>query len=396
MTDTASSRLPEDMIQLIANNYFTVPDFLILRAVSQAFNQALSSKDFLLSLYKNLCFLNKSLPSTFSPEHALFDVQMAFKKVKERQNEEIAFFNFFYAHPDGMHRLQIDQLLKTPYQTIPQMIFRDKLLNNLNTLINDLAIFQNEETEELTLTGITRFVFSEENANYLKKIKFLTFSDSSMDTLNLEDFTEVEELRCREIKLIVVNVKGCKNVTELICDKNKIVYLNTEGCAALEKLRCEENQITDLDLSGRLALKGVHAEGNQLVNFNAQGCQKLSWLHLTRNPKLGCLNLQGCSILQRVVKDNNTNYLMALDVNGTPLERRQEWIGLKQRVELRYSAQQLRLSSKKEVEIDDLSNKFERMSMYIPSFRKENPSGLVSVDNKSKENNHVTKKAQLR
>src|SRR5687767_6507193 len=108
MTDTVSSRLPEDMIQLIANNYFTVPEFLTLRMVSRAFNQALSSNDFLSSLYNNLCLLNKSLPATFSTEKAMCDVQIAFKKVKERQVEELDFFDLFYAHPDNIHRLQID------------------------------------------------------------------------------------------------------------------------------------------------------------------------------------------------------------------------------------------------------------------------------------------------
>lgn len=399
MTDTASSRLPEDIIQFIANKYFTLPEFIPLILLNRAFNQALSSKDFLSSLYSNLRLLNKSLPPTFSSEKAMFDVQMAFKKVKERQVEEIAFLDLSYHLPDNIHRPQIVELLATPNQTIPQMLFRDALLNNLNRCIVDLVVFQNEEIEELTLTGITRFVYSEENANYLKNIKYLTFVDSSIDTLNLENFTEVQELRCREIKLIVVNVSGCLNLKELICDKNKIVNLNTGGCNALEKIRCEENQMSDLDLSGRVALKGVHCEGNQLVNFNAQDCQQLAWLHIDRNPKLNSLNLQGDSRLNRVVKDGNHNHLTVLDITKTPLEKKPEWQSLKARVDLRHSTKALRESQEKgikETTVDDLSDSFRKMSVYVPSYSKESAGYVPSADAGNKENYRVRKKEQIR
>lgn len=393
MTDTASSRLSNDMIQLIANNHFTIPELMTLRKINRDFNQALSSQDFLLNLYKHLCFLNKTLPVTFSSEHAFFDVQMAFKKVKERQNEEIAFLDLYYANPNDLCRVKINQLLKAPAETIPQMIFRDKLLNDLNCCIIDLMIFQNEEIEHLTLTGITRFIYETENADYIKKVKILTLSDSSIAVLNFENFTKMQELRCREIKLMVLNIKGCTSLKEVICDKNRIQCLSIDNASVLKKLRCQENQIKDLDISGLVALQGVHCEGNQLVNFNAKGCKNLLWLHIEHNPKLTSLNLQDCCQLTRVVKDSNHNYLMTLNISGTALEKKSEWISLKKRVELRDSAQKLRLSSQQEAA--DLSNTFSKMSIYTPSFRKEKAVYSENAEGKNKEHYKVKSKVQL-
>lgn len=394
MTDIAV-QLPEDTIQLIANNHFTVPEFLNLRLISKEFNQALSSKDFLSALYKILCSMDKSLPTVLDSEQMMYDFQMAFRRVKDRQNEEIAFFDLFYTLPENMYRPQINQLLKTPNQTIPQMIYRDELLNNLNECIIDLAIFQNEE-EGLTLTGVTRFVYSKENSEYVKKLKSLTLTDCSVTVLDLENHTEIQRIRCSQGKLIFLNLKGCNHIEEVVCDNNKIIDLNIESCDAIEKLRCDNNQIAQLEIVGRLELKGVHCENNPLTSFNASNCQQLSWLHLAGNPKLSNFNIQGCTRLHRVVKDDKTNNLVELNISNTPLEHRSEWQQLKQRVMLRHSSQQLKQSQEKEVDSDYLVEKFSQMSIYTPSFNKENSFSLEKSASQQKEKSRVRRREQLR
>lgn len=395
MTDTVI-RLPDDIIQFIASNHFTIPEFLNFRLISKEYNQAITRQDFLLPLYKILYSLNKSLPLELPPETAILEFIPAFKTTKERQNEEIAFFNSFYPLPDDIHRPLINRLLKTPNQTLAEMSIRDELLNNLNQNIIDLAILQNEEEEGLTLTGITRFVYSPENADYLKNLKFLTLSDCSVTVLDLEDYTEIQEIRCVGGKLIVLNVKGCLNLKELICNQNKIKFLNIEGCSAVEKINCDDNQITSLDLSERLLLKGVRCENNHLLSLIAVNCRQLSWMHLARNPKLTNLNLHGCTKLQRVVKDDKTNSLVELNIGRTPLEHKAEWQGLKQRVMLRDSSRQLKKSSEKEMDLDCLSEKFSQMSIYTPSFRKENSFSLLHSQHENKERVQLRRHEKLR
>lgn len=395
MTDIVM-RLPGDIIQFIANNHFTIPEFLNFRLISKKFDQAITHQDFLLPLYKILYSLNKSLPIELSPQKATFEFISAFKTTKERQKEEIAFFDLFYPRPDDIHRPLINALLKTPNQTLAEMIIRDELLNSLNQNIIDQAIFLNEEEEALTLTGVTRFVYSKENTDYLKKLKFLTLSDSSITVLNLEDYTEIQEIRCVDGKLIVLNLKGCTKAKELICNQNKIKFLNIEGCPALEKINCNDNLITSLDLSGSLLLKSVRCENNQLLSLTIVNCEQLSWMHLARNPKLTSLNLHACTNLQRVVKDDKTNNLVELNIDGTPLEHKPEWQSLKQRVMLRQASQQLKQSHKKEVDPDCLVETFSQMSIYTPSFLKEKPLPLEKSANQYKEKSDVWRREQPR
>jgi len=73
------------------------------------------------------------------------------------------------------------------------------------------------------------------------------------DSLELEGFTNLEELHCYDNQLSSLDCSNCPQLKIVRCQKNNLTNLNLAGCLNLTELYCNRNQLTDLNFLNEIS-----------------------------------------------------------------------------------------------------------------------------------------------
>lgn len=274
MTDVRTNNIlvPGDIFAHIAS-YLTVAELARFKQVCQSFNHIASGVYFLQPIYNRLYKLDKTLPPTLNPETAVFQFKSAFEQIKKRQNEEIAFLNEMHIEE---HRDDIDALLSMSGNTVEELEGRNLLLDKINVNIINAEIVKQPGTQlYLSFSGITRFIITQDNVDYFKKIEVFSCDVNLLSTLDLSGCSELRTLFCSENKLTTFNLKGLKKLQILWCQGNQLNALNLADCPALEEVCCHKNQLTTLNLMGCTLLRSLMFHENPLTCLNLEGTSQI-------------------------------------------------------------------------------------------------------------------------
>ena len=95
-------------------------------------------------------------------------------------------------------------------------------------------------------------------------LKVLNCSGNYLTELNVSKNTMLKVLNCSGNKLTELNVSNNKKLETLICGRNKLKKLELSENTALKTLWCYQNQLSKFDLSKNTALKELRCCDNQL------------------------------------------------------------------------------------------------------------------------------------
>ena len=115
-------------------------------------------------------------------------------------------------------------------------------------------------------------------------IKGLDIGRSGISNLTgIEDFTDLEILKCYENQLTNLDLSKNTALTRLDCGGNKLTSLDISINTALTDLECYKNQLTNLDVSKNTALRELSCSWNRLTNLDVSGCTSLTELNCYEN-----------------------------------------------------------------------------------------------------------------
>ena len=110
-------------------------------------------------------------------------------------------------------------------------------------------------TKNLKLIMVNAQQWLESQAEYntkekRNKVKNLTICYKSLEgSLNLNEFTDLEELDCAWNNLTSLELGNCQQLRELWCGSNQLKTLDLNGLTQLEKLECGDNFLNSFDYS---------------------------------------------------------------------------------------------------------------------------------------------------
>lgn len=151
-------------------------------------------------VYPRLYALDKTLAPTLDSNDPkkIFKFEQAFKQIKKRQKEEIAFLKNKHPH------------IYFPVITINSLQALDAvedLLNKMNISIITNAVLE-QPGKKLVLRGITRFIISDHTASYFAQLESLKFKGKKCNLLRS------------------LTVKGLPSLVELYCENNQLTDLS--------------------------------------------------------------------------------------------------------------------------------------------------------------------------
>jgi Leucine-rich repeat (LRR) protein len=129
-------------------------------------------------------------------------------------------------------------------------------------------------------------------------ISLLVFNQNISDLTGIEDFVNLQLLRCSGNQLTNLDVSNNSSLSRLFCGGNQITNLNLQNNLSLMILRCGNNPLTSLDLSNNNLLIKLFCRNSLLTNLNIKNGNTISLdsLMITTNPNLYCIEV------------NNINY----------------------------------------------------------------------------------------
>tara|TARA_Y100000815_G_C13196479_1_gene445056 strand:- start:92 stop:850 length:759 start_codon:yes stop_codon:yes gene_type:complete len=129
-------------------------------------------------------------------------------------------------------------------------------------------------------------------------ISLLVFNQNISDLTGIEDFVNLQILRCSGNQLTNLDVSNNSSLSRLFCGGNQITNLNLQNNLSLMILRCGNNPLTSLDLSNNSLLIQLFCRNSLLTNLNIKNGNTMSLdsLMITNNPNLYCIEV------------NNINY----------------------------------------------------------------------------------------
>ncbi|MFC0779082.1 T9SS type A sorting domain-containing protein [Flavobacterium sp. HJSW_4] len=165
-----------------------------------------------------------------------------------------------------------------------------------NTLIPDPKF----ESKLISL-GLDTVLDGQVLTSNISSITSLDVSSSSIkDLTGIQDFVNLQTLKCAYNELTALNVSQNTKLVTLSCYANQIKSLDVTQLKSLRTLDCYTNQLTALDVSKNTALIDLYCFQNQLTALNTSKNPELSKLYcsdnlisslnLTNNPFLIFLN----------------------------------------------------------------------------------------------------------
>ncbi len=149
------------------------------------------------------------------------------------------------------------------------------------------------------------------------QVKLLNINSSSISNLTgIENFINLEILRCPQNNLTSLDIVQNTNLTLLDCTENNLSSLNIDSNIDLLSLSCSYNQLTNLNTTNNVNLEFINCEVNNLSSIN-----------VTQNLNLELLRFNANSITSIDVSNNQSltelachmNPISVLDVSQNPL-----------------------------------------------------------------------------
>ncbi|WP_277217963.1 leucine-rich repeat domain-containing protein, partial [Peptoniphilus vaginalis] len=186
----------------------------------------------------------------------------------------------------------------------PDSYFRDYVSNNIDTDHN--KVLSQEECDKVVNISVVRGYDSLKGIEHFKKLKSLNCSENGlMDTLDLSQNPDLEELTCKEIGikaldlsqnkalkklncegsswLETLNLGSKPDLEELTCYKCRIKALDLSQSPKLKDVKCYNNQLTELKLGSKPELEKLNCSDNQLTELDVIQCPKLIGLWFISN-----------------------------------------------------------------------------------------------------------------
>ncbi|WP_291138113.1 DUF7619 domain-containing protein [Flavobacterium sp. UBA7663] len=132
----------------------------------------------------------------------------------------------------------------------------------------------------------------------LTNLKLLDFYYNRLTEFNIQGLTNLRQIHCGRNQITSLNVQGLINLTQIRCFQNQITSLNVEGLINLKELSCASNQITSINLQNLNSLNSLYCESNLL-----------STLDLSNAPNLLILNCQNNLLTSLFIKNGKTEVL---------------------------------------------------------------------------------------
>ena len=150
------------------------------------------------------------------------------------------------------------------------------------------------------------------------------------DLTGIEDFTDLEQLICRNNQLNTLDISQNLALTDLQCEQNLLSSLDVSENTLLRNIRCFSNQLTSLDISQNTVLTNLNCHSNLLTtvntNFNTDLIQfschsnQITSLDLSENPDLLGLVCSGNQLTSLNLKNgNNVNMTQVIATNNPNL-----------------------------------------------------------------------------
>ena len=168
---------------------------------------------------------------------------------------------------------------------------------------------------QLTQLGTMPNSIKEVYAAYNKFQNLSLINNSSLNTLDVSNNTQLVQLDCYNNALTSLSITGCSAMTKLKCYNNKLTTV-TRIPTTLQELYCYNNKFTGvyqpymmsnlkvLDIHNNTDLQELHCYSDALTTLNVTECSSLTKLNCNNN-KLTALDLTGLSNLSRLTCNNN-------------------------------------------------------------------------------------------
>ncbi|MGN1328196.1 MAG: leucine-rich repeat domain-containing protein [Eubacterium sp.] len=166
----------------------------------------------------------------------------------------------------------------------------------------------------------------ERNVTYMSVTGMIDEETESIKNLKgIENFANLQILRCGGIGLEKLDVMVLLNLKSLSCQGNNLTELSLEFNPMLELLNCSDNNLSSMSFSGNVKLTMLHCYANnlseidvtQLTNLEDFRCDQnnIKSLDLTKNTKLTTLNcsqnmLTSLDLSQNTLLGEVTDYMI--------------------------------------------------------------------------------------
>jgi Leucine-rich repeat (LRR) protein len=199
-------------------------------------------------------------------------------------------------------------IIQSQNVNIPDQVFKNKLLNHTNPVIDTNSDNEIQITEAEAITGrinvstsavsditgieafvnITEFLCAETNVtnvnmNSNTKLTYLDFIDAKVTNLNINNCTELKELWCFGNSLTSLNIENNKLLESVYCYDNQLTSLNIENNVNLKTLNVSNNKLSSLDILSNTNLEGLACLDNEISSINTSNNLKLEFLLISQN-----------------------------------------------------------------------------------------------------------------
>jgi hypothetical protein len=132
------------------------------------------------------------------------------------------------------------------------------------------------------LTGIEAFT----------AFKSLYCYSNQLTVLDLSQNTALVTLECWDNQLTTLNVNGANALKTIHCYENLLTSIDLSQNIELRYLSCNSNPLTSLDVSQNILLIGLGCSYTQITSLDlSQNSNLVSYIYVTHNPQLICLNV---------------------------------------------------------------------------------------------------------
>ena len=163
------------------------------------------------------------------------------------------------------------------------------------------ATFRRVISENYDDNGDGYLSADERNVTYMSVTGMIDEETESIkDLKGIENFSNLQILRCGGIGLEKLDVMVLLKLTSLSCQGNKLTELSLQFNPMLELLNCSDNNLSSVSFSGNVKLTMLHCYANnlseidvtQLTNLEDFRCDQnnIKSLDLTKNTNLTILN----------------------------------------------------------------------------------------------------------
>ena len=320
--DARSLGLPLDVWALIANKLPPVELNHFIRAVKlfrSAGTQLAILKEACNALYPRLCALDPSLETKLKPENFVEEYKVAFNKIRDRQEEEIAYLTENYpaivapilAQP-GLHPNP------TPLQFLED---RNRKLDDINIAIITPLIQPNETELNLRGLGITRLpqrlLTDPAHQAYFQQLTEINCNQNNIHSLIIKNLPQLSSLKCKKSELYHLLIDNLPELMEFDCSNNNLTgKLDLTAFKELNNIVIYINRLTHLDVQG-LHFQGLFCQDNKLEELivDSSAVENI----IARNNKLKTIIVTDISELPNAVTLESDQFESEIDIRNNPL-----------------------------------------------------------------------------